>query len=178
MNMERFVLRPVPDLDDLPQSQGAWRGGAARHRRRPAPGPDGHRGGRRTVRRPTRPADVVGGRDPGRRLPLLRVSRRRARRPRRADAGSSSRRSPRARQRDFFGFNRAKHAVRRGGHPGHAHGVAAADGVPCSNSASSRSSSRKPAGPTEHAAFRLHRVTSARPPAPQGLDPDSEASPP
>ena len=76
---------PVPHVDDLPQPEGARRGRASTSPTTCCSWP------RRRSARPstplpaTRPADVVAGPDPARRLPLLRVPRRRARRPRGAD---------------------------------------------------------------------------------------------
>ena len=60
---------------------------------------------------PATAADERGRRrDPGRCLPLLRVPGRRARRPRRPDSIVVET-VAQGRHRDFFGFNRAKHAV-------------------------------------------------------------------
>ena len=52
VSMARFVLRPLPIVDDLPQSEGARRRCVSRHRRRAAAGPDGDRASPRRPRRP------------------------------------------------------------------------------------------------------------------------------
>ena len=106
--MRRFVLQAVPDLDDVSEPEGARRGGAPRHRRRPAAGPGGDRLGRSTS--PTRPADVVAG---GSSLDACRYYEFRVieldDRDERTTIAAET--VAEGRLRDFFGFNRAKHAV-------------------------------------------------------------------
>ncbi len=164
----------VSYVDDLPQSESARRGRLPRHRRRAAAGPDGDRP------RPGACAGHARGRcrcrpDPARCLPLLRVSRRRAKRSRRADERSSSRQSPRDASATSSGsigpstpwsrrrsWRRAPSSCRS---------------TRCSSSFASSALVDKTGGPRERAAFTLlHRhVRDAA--ARQGLDPSPSGSP-
>ena len=101
---------PVSIVDDLPESEGARRGRLPRHRRRAAAGPDGHRRWLRRPLRMTRPADVVAGRIllDACRYYEFRVVELDDREDRTTIVAETV---AQGRLRDFFGFNRAKHAV-------------------------------------------------------------------
>ena len=161
---------PVPDLDDLRQSEGARRGRVSRHRRRAAAGPGRDRRAARALPRAVRPTSVVAGailadacrfyefrvvelddRDDRTRIVVETVAQ--------------------GRHRDFFGFNRAKHAVLEAAILATRTGVAAA----------ARSAARIPqargAGPEDGRPGRARprsrccMSTCARPPSRRALTP-------
>ena len=105
-----FLLRPFPTSQTYRNLPAPRRRRAARHRRRAAAGPGRGRAGRPAAGRACRPTQVRGF-VLTRRLPVLRVPRPVARRVAASACGSRPRWSTPARCRDFFGFNRAKHAV-------------------------------------------------------------------
>ena len=175
---EMAAIRPpaVPDVDDLRQSQGAGRGGPARHRRRAAAGAGGDRRGRSTRSRPLRPASVVAGailadacryyefrvvelddRDDRTRIVVETIAQ--------------------GRQRDFFGFNRAKHAVLEA-----AILATRTAWLPLRDLLLEFRKLEvlvsKTGGPAEHAAFSLLHEYLREAAVRQGVDPDLRPTPP
>ena len=171
-------LRPpaVPDLDDVRQPQGARRGRAARHGRRAAAGPGGDRRADRAL--PGHSAGERGGRrDPGGRLPLSTSSGSSSSTTATIGPGSWPRPSPRdATATSSASTGRSTRCSRRRSWRRARPGCRSA--ISCSNSASSRCWSARPAGPAELAAFTLLYEFLREAAVQQGVDPDLRPTPP
>ena len=175
-SMHRFVLRPYRTSTTYAQPQGARRGRVSRHRRRAAAGPGGDRRAARAASRPS--ADERGGRrDPGRRLPVLRVPGRSSSTTATIAPGSWSRPSPRDASATSSGSTGpstpwSRRRSWRRGRPG------CRSAISCSNSASSRCWSRRRAAPPSRPHSRFSMSSCARPPSSRAFDPDLRPSPP